>query len=76
MTDVNFDQIIEELKSVHSQFPTLRFGDIVQAAMDRHKNQKNTDLSDITTKDFLTGIQKYHIRLVNKEVGKLDKQEL
>ena len=59
MADTNFNKIIDYLKKIHKKYPTMRFGEVAQVAMDKHKAKKNADMSDITSKDFLNGLKKY-----------------
>ena len=56
MTDVNFTKILDKLKEIHSEFPELRFGAIIQNAINTSKMNKNFDLNNITSKEILKSI--------------------
>jgi len=59
MPDLHFKAIIQELTQIHEQNPDLRFGLVMQTAIDRLKKKSNTDASDIPSKEFLAAIKDF-----------------
>ncbi len=58
-TDINFDKILNKLKDIHKEFPDLRFGHVVQAAIDSVKKRPNIDLHDYNSKEILTSLTEF-----------------
>ena len=63
MADLNFTQILSKLNEIHEEFPSLRFGEIVQKALDEHTKIKNIDLHDRNSKSILKALEKYHNKI-------------
>jgi hypothetical protein len=60
MADELFKEILEELKKINCAFPDLRFGSVVQTAMDYDKKTFNDNLIDRSSKQILTALQNFH----------------
>ncbi len=63
MADLNFDKIIKKLQEIHKEFPSLRFGEIVQKAVDKKKMSANVDFHDLNSKQILSALDEYHIQV-------------
>ena len=63
--DTQFNTIIQELQAIHRDFPDLRFGAVVQMALDENKRSQNNDLNDVSSKKFLTAIQGYKQKMLD-----------
>ena len=63
--DINFNEVIKELRSLHKEYPTLRFGALIQMATDTKKRRVNFNLNDISTKELLASIKEYKQMLKN-----------
>lgn len=59
MEDKLFKEIIKELNEIHKEFPDMRFGLVVQNAMDEDKNLSNVNLNDRSSKQILTAVKHY-----------------
>lgn len=59
MTDVNFMPICDKLEQIHAKYPTLRFTEIIQNAIDRNKKISNVNLVDVSSKLLLTALNEY-----------------
>jgi len=57
--DSNFEAILEELKELHQEFPDIRFGQIIQSAVDISKKGNNSNLNDITSKQLLNSLKDF-----------------
>ncbi len=58
--DKQFKNIIKALQDLHKDNPDLRFGAVVQMAIDKGSMGTNKDLHDISSKKFLTHINNYN----------------
>jgi len=67
--DNNFKKIMDELTEIHKEFPDLRFGLVLQLAIDEKKKQKNFDFTDISSKQILSGLEEF------KEVHKIKRRK-
>ena len=67
MSDANFEGILEVLRKIHGLYPTLRFGEVIQVAVDRFKLTENFNLTNITSKQMLNYLCKYHDELARKK---------
>ena len=54
--DINFTRILERLREIHGEFPDLRFGEVLQKALDNASNRPNVDFHDLSSKKILTGL--------------------
>ena len=59
-TDLNFNKILNKLKDIHKDYPDLRFGHVVQAAIDKAKGKPNIDLHDFSSKNILACLEEFH----------------
>lgn len=57
MTDLLFDQILDELQLIHDTFPDLPFGAVLQEAVDTSKRGRNKNLGDLSSKEILTALR-------------------
>ena len=48
-----FDRLIEKMIELHTGFPDMRFGQMIQTAIDRIKKKPNIDLHDCSSKYIL-----------------------
>ncbi len=53
------EKILNELKQLRQRYPDLRVGEILQVAVDQAKAKPNTDLTDLSDKALLTGLQSF-----------------
>lgn len=65
--DMNYEKILIELKEIHELFPDLRFGHVVQAALDRAKNTRNLDFHDLNSKRILAALIKFKEHIISKK---------
>ena len=66
MTDTHFDAILEKLKELHTEYPTMQFGEIIQVALDQEKRTANFNLMDVSSKVLLSSLESYHTLLKRK----------
>lgn len=59
--DLKFNEIMNELNEIHSKFPDLRFGQIIQCAIDTSNQITNTNLNDKSSKVILKALQEFKI---------------
>lgn len=64
--DLNFGKILKKLKIIHEQFPDLRFGEVIQKAVDNIKRGANIDLHDISSKKILKALGDFEIQTRDK----------
>jgi len=67
--DTNFNKILEELTRIHTEFPDMRFGQVIQMSIDDKKKSKNYDITDISSKQILNGLKEF------KEVHKIKRRK-
>ena len=60
--DLNFNKIIKVLRDIHKEFEDLRFGLVIQTAIDEHKRKHNTDIHNLNSKNVLNALNKFHER--------------
>jgi len=58
-TDNHFDAIIKELSDIHKEYPDLRFGLVLQTAIDQKKRGKNFDFHNLTSKELLQSLKDF-----------------
>jgi len=58
--DANFITILDELKEIHNRYPTMRFGQVLQVALDTKKFGHNINLNDYSSKDILRCLRKFY----------------
>ena len=68
--DINGIKIIDELKNIVKEFPTLRFGTIIQGATDIKRRKTNFNLNDISSKEMLQAIKEFTERFRAKVKAK------
>jgi len=59
--DTNYIKIITKLSEIHVAFPDMRFGQVLQVAIDNYKLGKNTDLNDLSSKELLKCLDEFHV---------------
>ena len=59
MADEIFNQILTELTDIHNEFPDMRFGMVLQNAMDLDKHIDNVNLTDRSSKQILKALQNF-----------------
>ncbi len=65
--DLNFNEVIKELRILHKEYPTMRFGALVQIAIDTKKKRANFNLNDVSSKELLSSIKDYRQKLKNEK---------
>lgn len=58
--DKHFKDIMDELKKIHLEFPDMRFGQVVQVALDEHSKKSNMSITDKSSKFMLTALNNFH----------------
>lgn len=67
--DLNFMKVLAKLEMIHSEHPDLRFGEVVQSAVDKYKRRSNVDLHDVTSKHLLSMLTGFDDQTrLNKEI--------
>lgn len=66
MADLIFNDILEVLIEIHEEFPDLKFGQVIQIAIDRKKGKENVNFSDISSKEILSHLNDYKNHLKTK----------
>ena len=74
--DLNFEKVIEELKLLRSENPTIRIGSLLQAAVDTRKKRLNYDLNNVSSKELLSSIKEFKEMLQQKKVKKPKKRSV
>ncbi len=67
--DANFIKILDVLKETHEKMPDLRFGQVLQVALDSAKRSRNIDLTDVSSKVIYNAL----LNLNEKEIEKREK---
>ena len=57
--DTLFLEIIEKLKEIHLEFEDLRFGQVIQSALDHHKKRPNLDFHNYSSKVILKALDDF-----------------
>ncbi len=70
MNDLKFDEILVELYRIHTDFPDLRFGQVIQVAIDKNKRMNNFNIGDVSSKLLLKALQDFNT--YTKKVRKND----
>lgn len=73
--DNNFDAIIEELKRIHGLFPDLRFGEVLQSALDLGKGKSNVNFFDVPSKVILKALEEFSVLTKNRRRKKKFKND-
>lgn len=60
MADTNFGKILIELSQIHKDMPDLRFGEVIQSAIDSNKKIDNINFFDVSSKSILSALKKYY----------------
>ena len=61
--DVNFNKVVDELKKLHKEYPTMRIGSVIQMALDIKKRKDNFNLNDVSSKELLACLVGYRENL-------------
>ena len=73
--DLKFDEIIEELQRIHTEHPDLRFGEVMQVAVDTFMMSKNKNFNDLSSKKTLACLKDFHRRTTEQRAkGKKPKK--
>lgn len=59
MSDLNFQNCLDELAEIHKLMPDLKFGEVLQNALDKYKGRANCDLCQHSTKYILEALRWY-----------------
>lgn len=70
MVDTNFGKVLEKLKEIHRKYPDLRFGQVVQQAIDESAHKKNLDLHDRNSKQFLRALKEFERKTEQRRKAK------
>ncbi len=57
--DLKFNEIITELQRIHKDFPDMKFGDVIQEAVDINQKKHNNNLFDLSSKKIFTCLQNF-----------------
>ena len=57
--DLNFNKCLEIMRELHEEEPTLRFGEVIQTAIDKKRGGANIDLHNCTSKEIYNCLVKY-----------------
>jgi len=60
LKDLNFEIIMDELRQINKKYPDLRFGSLLQTAIDTQKLSSNVNLHDMSSKQIYLCLKKYH----------------
>jgi hypothetical protein len=60
MGDSKFIEILEKLEKIHKDFPSMRFGEVIQVALDQGLNLHNVNLYDRSSKQILSKLEEYY----------------
>ena len=63
--DLSFKKIIVALQDIHKAHPDMRFGQVLQAALDEKTGLVNVDFHDRSSKEIHACLQEYFVK-VNK----------
>jgi len=55
--DLNFMKILKALERIHKAHPDMRFGTVLQMAMDRKMYQHNANVANESSKKILSAIE-------------------
>ena len=66
--DQNFNKVLNELKKLNKDYPTIRLGTMIQAALDTKKKRLNFDLNNVSSKELLSAVTDYRKMLKEKTV--------
>ena len=62
MVDTNFEAILKVLKDIHKDFPDLRFGEVVQNAVDESRRLYNLNLTGKSSKEILRSLNEFSLK--------------
>jgi len=65
--DLSFKKITNRLRRIHIEFPDLRFGQVVQAALDKASNTANVDFHNLSSKKIWIALGEYRRELRDKK---------
>lgn len=68
--DKNYMRIIEKLMEIKIKTPNIRFGYVMQGALDYYKRQSNVNLNDISSKQILKGLIEFDEWSEKKKIKK------
>ena len=64
--DLNFDKITAEINIIHTRFPDMKFGSIIQIALDEGMIGRNINLCNVNSKQIYKAIKNYKEKLFKK----------
>ena len=65
-TDTLFEEILERLGEIHTKYPDLRFGLVLQSALDMQKKKSNSDLHNYSSKVILKALDNFESKTRHK----------
>lgn len=68
--DTSFEDILILLKDIKEEYPTQRFGQILQGAVDIGKRKKNFNLEDVSSKQIRLYLEEYKNKLNERKNNK------
>ena len=72
MVDTLFEQSMEIMKNIHKNYPDLRFGEVMQKAVDDFKKKPNTDFTQMSTKQIFNSLKNFEEKTKNQRRNKHD----
>ena len=70
--DLHFEKILKELKRINKGYPDLRFGQVVQLALDNRKGISNVNINEKSSKEIYTALVEFNA-LTKKKREKVKK---
>ena len=68
--DLSFNKIIVALKDIHKAHPDMRFGQVLQAALDEKTGLTNVDFHDRSSKEIHTSLVIYQSNVIKRRERK------
>jgi len=62
-----FNEIITLINEIHNIRPNMKFGRILQLSIDYHKRKKNLDLTQVSSKELMTGLKLFKDKLESEQ---------
>jgi len=75
MVDTNFEKVLGKLREIHRKYPDLRFGEVVQKALDESTRIKNTDFHDRNSKQLLKALEEFDKNTKQRRKNKKPKKD-
>ena len=58
--DIMFGKIMDKLREIHEDMPDMKFGNVIQGAVDEFRRKNNSDLFGVSSKMFFNALQGFH----------------